>query len=292
MENTTLISNNLPKPIWHKLLLVVAHLFVVFVLTIITQIGGIVYLLSFPLFKRIHKKSENRWLRLSAKGLAFIVLYLLATFMLIPPLAALFGRVPLPITSSATLKPATALTYLCNRHYVTPSLKSVLLASAHTINNRESGIITYYLDANFPFIKGFPLLPHLSHNNGKKVDLAFYYHQSNSSKQQHGSPSRIGYGVGEHSLPNEINQANICRKKGYWQYSLIEKIMGRFKKDNYVLDEAITKRLLELMLKNAEIGKIFIEPHLADRFGLKNSKLKFQGCHSVRHDDHIHLQLK
>ena len=31
------------------------------------------------------------------------------------------------------------------------------------------------LDGNFPFITGFPLLPHLSHDDGEKVDLAFYY---------------------------------------------------------------------------------------------------------------------
>lgn len=291
MENTTLIPPPTKKPLWLRLLFLVIHLFVVFVLTIITQIGGIVYLLSFPLFNFIHKRIKHWAFCLLTKGVSFIALYLLATFVLVPLLAKQFGREPLPITSSPALKPATTYTFLCNRHYVTPALKEVLLNSSQAIGEQYQGTITYYLDANFPFINGFPLLPHLSHNNGKKVDIAFYYTQANST-QQHGSPSPIGYGVGEPALPNEINQANICLKKGYWQYSQIQNLMGRFRKDNYVFDEAKTKQFLAIVLANESVGKVFIEPHLAIRLGIKNAKLKFQGCHSVRHDDHIHLQLK
>ena len=225
------------------------------------------------------------------KGISFIALYLLATFILVPPLAKQFGRVPLPITSSLTLQPATTYTFLCNRHYVTPALKEVLLNSSQAIGEQYQGTITYYLDANFPFINGFPLLPHLSHNNGKKVDIAFYYKQTNGM-QQRGSPSPIGYRAGEPALSSEINQTDICSKKGYWQYSFIQKLMGRFRKDNYAFDETKTKQFLAIALANESVGKVFIEPHLANRMGIKNPKLKFQGCHSVRHDDHIHLQLK
>ncbi len=292
MENTTLITDNLPKRFWYTLLRVVTHIFVVFALTIITQIGGIVYLLCFPLFNFIHKKIQHRALQVLTKSTSFILLYLFATFIIVPPLAKVFGRTPLPtpVAASATLKPATALTYLCNRHYVTPALNNILLINSQSISTK-SGAITYYLDANFPFINGFPLLPHLSHNNGKKVDIAFYYKKANGG-QQHGSPSPIGYGVGEPALSSEVNQADICSKKGYWQYSVIQKLMGHFRKDNYAFDEATTKLLLARILKDKEVEKVFIEPHLANRLGLKNSKLKFQGCHSIRHDDHIHLQLK
>ena len=37
-----------------------------------------------------------------------------------------------------------------------------------------TNIEIHYLDANFPFINKFPLLPHLSHNDGKKIDITDY----------------------------------------------------------------------------------------------------------------------
>ena len=40
-----------------------------------------------------------------------------------------------------------------------------------------------------------------------------------------------------------------------------------------------------------DIGKDFIEPHLAKRLGATTSKIRFQGCKAARHDDHIHVQL-
>ena len=46
------------------------------------------------------------------------------------------------------------------------------------------------------------------------------------------------------------------------------------------------------ILKQNEISKIFIEPHLKKRMNLKNPKIRFHGCRAVRHDDHIHLQIK
>ena len=45
------------------------------------------------------------------------------------------------------------------------------------------------------------------------------------------------------------------------------------------------------MLKNSNTHKIFIEPHLKQRLGIKNQKVRFHGCGAVRHDDHIHLQI-
>jgi len=39
-------------------------------------------------------------------------------------------------------------------------------------------------------------------------------------------------------------------------------------------------------------GKIFIEPHLVKRLKLASNKIRFQGCRAVRHDDHLHVQLR
>jgi murein endopeptidase len=53
-----------------------------------------------------------------------------------------------------------------------------------------------------------------------------------------------------------------------------------------------TKLLVEVLLKFDNMEKIFIEPHLKSRLGLTNSKIRYHGCGAVRHDDHIHIQVK
>jgi len=83
-------------------------------------------------------------------------------------LAKYFGRVPLPMTKFENLVPHNFLTPILNRHYVKPKLKSQLIEIAKMTNIINRKLKVSYLDANFPFIYGFPLLPHLSHNDGKK----------------------------------------------------------------------------------------------------------------------------
>ena len=246
-------------------------------------------MLSLPVFFIINRKISSGIAKAMFKIASFIALYTLVCFAIVPPIAKHFGRVRLQ--NSAQLKPATFITRVLNRDYVTPAMQKVLNNTAETMHTKY-GITTYYLDANFPFIKGFPLFPHLSHNDGKKVDLAFYYTSASTGKQRHGSPSAIGYGVGEPPLETEVQQADICQQKGYWQYSFIHNTMNGHRKQGYVFDEDKTKQLITLLIENDAIGKLFIEPHLVQRLKLNSGKVKFQGCHSVRHDDHIHIQLK
>ena len=61
---------------------------------------------------------------------------------------------------------------------------------------------------------------------------------------------------------------------------------------NYLMDTPATKRLLLKFIRQPQIKKIFLEPHLKQRLGLqKEKKIRFHGCRAVRHDDHIHIQL-
>ena len=58
------------------------------------------------------------------------------------------------------------------------------------------------------------------------------------------------------------------------------------------LDETRTAEALRWLAANLPAtGKVFIEPHLADRLGATGEKIRFQGCRAARHDDHIHVQL-
>lgn len=261
------------------------------VLTILTQVGGIVYLSVLPLFSFIKSKNLKRYYSFPIKVLSFITAYTIVCFLIVPPIAKLLGRTPLPINAK-TLKPVNISTVICNRHYVKSTLKALLVSNSIKVNRKYSETVTYYLDANFPFFNGFPLLPHLSHNDGKKVDLAFYYHKKESKVQKQGSPSPIGYGIDVKPKSTELNTAAFCTKKGYWQYNIIYRLISPFKRKEYYFDAEKTSYLIQFFTKNKEVEKVFIEPFLVKRLNIKSSKIRFHGCHAVSHADHIHLQVK
>lgn len=276
-----------------KSILRILYVFFIFcVLTVLTQIGGLVYLVYRLLWKRWLSTADGRliWLK---KSLFFIGLYLLATWLLVPPLARQFGRVPLPYSSSVSqpIQPASWLTCIGNRHYVRPVLKKTIIDVAQKLGTNYPNFEIVYLDANFPFWNGFPLLPHKSHNDGRKLDIAFVY-QKNDGTLSNGTPSMLGYGVCEKPQKGEKDQPAICAKHGYWQYSLLEQLTSERHKQQYTFDLTTTKVLLQTLHADKNVGKIFIEPHLKQRMGLEQySKVRFHGCGAVRHDDHIHLQL-
>lgn len=153
------------------------------------------------------------------------------------------------------------------------------------------GTVLNYLDANFPFFDGFPLLPHLSHNDGNKLDLSFCYNDSRSNNFTNEVPSWSGYGVCEEPQSMETNTPVVCVAKGYWQYSLLKKLNPQNKKSDFIFNEQKTKSLILMITNEASIGKVFLEPHLKMRLGLESNKIRFHGCQAVRHDDHLHIQL-
>lgn len=105
-------------------------------------------------------------------------------------------------------------------------------------------------------------------------------------------PSFIGYGVCEEPEEGELNQPDVCAKKGFWQYSLLRDIVPQGGKDKFRFDNRRTRAMIDEFASYADVGKIFIEPHLRARLGLTSSKVRFHGCQAVRHDDHIHVQLR
>ena len=266
---------------------------VVFIfLTALTQIGGLIYLISFSTHNFINKKVSNKIVRSTFKFVSFLTLYSIATFFIVPVVAKSFGRVALPLTQTDNLKPLNFITCLLNRNYVRPELKETTLEVARQMNNKYPGTVVNYLDANFPFINNFPLFPHLSHNDGKKLDIAFCYIDNKTGKTSNDVPSVIGYGISEEPRANEVNTANLCVKQSYWQYSFMMKIIPQGNKSNFTFDSIRTKGLVNLFASKSAIGKIFIEPHLKTRLKLTNNKIRFHGCQAVRHDDHIHVQLQ
>lgn len=272
---------------------VLAHIVLFILLTIITQVGGLVYIVCLLIFKCISIRLNSGWLKAISILVLYVLIYSFTSVLLVPPLAGhLANRQPLPYFGNKIIKPATLFTCACNRHFVTPELKDLAIESAKKMHIRHSGVSLIYLDANFPFINGFPLIPHLSHNDGKKLDLAFFYDNSETGEYTPNVPSPIGYGIHEEPIEKETNTATFCADNGYWNYDLIRHIIPQGSKTQYQFNKTLTKELLLIVLNDSRTGKVFLEPHLKDRLGLDQyPKLRFHGCHAVRHDDHIHIQL-
>jgi hypothetical protein len=267
-----------------KFLIAIFNILIIISLTIVTQIGGIIWCLNLLIFYVLKKKVKRRH-----RILSFSALYLTGTFLIIPFLAFQFGRVPLPITKSGIVAPHTYLTVFLNRNYTSPNLKSELIDISSQFALKNPNIKTIYLDANFPFWDGFPLLPHLSHNDGKKVDLSFNYTRNGIATNQ--KPARSGYGYYEPPKKGESNHPDICAKKGNWKYSLSQYLtLGSSNK--LAFDKLKTKELLQLILKRQQTHKVFIEPHLKQRLKINHAKLRYHGCQATRHDDHIHYQIR
>ena len=258
----------------------IIYSFLFLFLTVISQIGGIVLLISLWVNKRWKRTFKFKLLAV------FSTIYLITVLLFVPIIASLFGREK--VIHSEKIQPATYMTVLLNRNYVKPDLNDLLQQTADNLS--ETNVKILYLDACFPFIDKFPLLPHLSHNDGKKIDLNLVY-ENEVGEIKHQRKSVTGYGVYESPKPNEFNQTAKCKKYGYWQYDFTKYMtLGKINRDLKFSNKG-NKHLMRSLLRNKELGKIFIEPHLKQRLQLNNSKIRFHGCGAVRHDDHIHVQL-
>ena len=132
-----------------RILKVFGHLVFVLFLTALTQIGGLIWLISILISKKLKKR----------KRLVFPLLYLLCNLVIIPPIATQFGRERLPILDK-DLKPRNWFYPLAFRNYVNPELKLEQEDAAHVLY--KSGITVTYLDANFPCpisLRPAPLVP-------------------------------------------------------------------------------------------------------------------------------------
>ncbi len=262
-----------------------------FFLTILTQIGGIIYVFSLATNKPINRFTNKKMYQRVLKIIAFLFIYSLSVFFIVLLLAKPFGRVPLPVIEKNNVQPLNIFTCFLNRNYVKPELKESLMNVAHKINNKFPGTIINYLDANFPFFDGVPLLPHLSHNDGEKLDISFCYVNKETKVLTNECPSFIGYGISEEPLLDEKCTTCFCTENGFWQYDLLRKLTPQYNKKNFTFDEIRTKELVNLFALENRVQKIFIEPHIKTRLNLNADKIRFHGCKAIRHDDHIHIQM-
>ncbi|MFD2263730.1 hypothetical protein ACFSM5_12590 [Lacibacterium aquatile] len=249
--------------------------------TLLTQVGGLAVLAGWGL---------ARWLRrgMGTAILGFSAVYAVLTLVVVPPLADLTGRERLPCfaTQDSPYQAATPLLCVLNRTYVTPALHQVLRGLSADMARKFPGTLTVYLDGNFPFFDGFPLLPHLSHQDGRKLDIAFYYKGAPGELR-----SPIGYWAFEMPQPGEEDR---CGKQSgptlRWDMAAIQSWFP-----SLAVDEPRTRSaLVWLSTEGVAMGvdRIFVEPHLVSRWAVAAPAIRFQGCRAARHDDHIHFQVK
>jgi hypothetical protein len=195
--------------------------------------------------------------------------------------ALMLGRTPLPCLSGGELQMHSKLCCALNRQYVVPELKNVLTEFVGDIENRFPQRQTCILGANFPFLTGFPQLPHLSDDDGRKVDLAFYY-AGNQGYLLGGTRSPVGYFAFEDGPTNSPESTLTLM----WNLTWLQSLWFDHRPEPLRM-----KYALQWLSSDNRINKVFIEPYLLQRLGVSGEKIRFQGCHAARHDDHIHIQL-
>lgn len=236
------------------------------VLTVLTQLGGIAWLVSLTFRRRF---------------LAFLVLYV-AVWGLALGLAPLTGREALPCFGTP-LRMQSAFYCVTMRNYVAPELAQVATEAAQAVDTAYPGTVTLALDGGFPFLTGMPLLPHLSHDDGEKLDLAFYYQDAEGTYLPGRTRSPVGYWAFEAAEDGYCPKTFLTLR---WDMAFLQPLWP-----GHSLEEDRTAALIRHLSEDGRVGKIFVEPPLAQRLRVAGAKLRFQGCRAARHDDHIHIQL-
>ncbi|SFJ32752.1 hypothetical protein [Jannaschia pohangensis] len=239
-------------------------------LTLLSQLGGLAWVLALPFRRR-------RVVFFAGFAAIYAALSVTAAWV-----APTFGRVPMACGAEGPLRIASPVYCLLNRHYGTPELAAVLNDLSRDMTRRHPDATVQLLDANFPFFDGFPLLPHLSHADGRKADVALFYLDPD------GAPgpalrSPLGYFAFEDG-PTDCPPRRLTLR---WDLAWLQPLWR-----DLSLDRVRTRDLLALLAADERVGRIFVEPHLRATLDIDRPTFGFQGCRAARHDDHIHLQLK
>jgi len=158
------------------------------ILTALSQVGGLILLLWVLLYQFFKKRFKNAWVRRGVHVGGFVVFYLFFMFVIIPPLARIQDRVPLPMSKSGALVPVTYWTAILGRNYIKSAGRAKLETIAAAFVKKHPNLKVKYMDCNYPFRfigsdeesekNGFPILeglfPHFTHL-GDKADIALIY---------------------------------------------------------------------------------------------------------------------
>jgi hypothetical protein len=169
-----------------------------------------------------------------------------------------------------------------------PRARDALAAMADRLAADFPGRRISYLDSGFPFFAWFPMLPHLSHGDGRKVDVALLFLDPGTGHPVHGrAPSPIGYWG--YVLPARGAVLPCDGRPSWlrWDFDWLQPLLPELH-----LDEAAQAALLKEMAESRQVVRVLAEPHLTARLGADHPKIRFQGCDAARHDDRIHGEFR
>ncbi|WP_282008430.1 hypothetical protein [Brevundimonas aveniformis] len=193
------------------------------------------------------------------------------------------GLVPLPCDGSEPMGPAHPFYCSRDRVYVRPEARAAMVEAAREMARRFPGTRLIFMDASGP--DGIvPFEPHLSHGDGRQVDVSLFY-SALDGRPIHGPPPgsrRNGYGNYEPPRPGDPQPCRGIDRPNDDQDPPADRA--------WRLDDARSRALTELFAADPRVRRILIEPHLEHRWNLDGeSKLRFAGCQAARHDDHLHI---
>ena len=196
------------------------------------------------------------------------------------PATSPVGLVPLPCEPSGPLRAANWDYCDRDRNFVTVRARRSLVAAAEAMAQRRPGHVVHYMEASWP--SGVrPMPPHLSHGDGREVDLALFY-QDLRGRPLARPPTRSGFRAYE---PPRREADRVCVGL-QTPHDAPDPPASR----SWRLDETATADLIRLLSADPAVRRIFLEPHLKQRLGFaRDPKVRFAGCAAARHDDHIHV---
>lgn len=189
------------------------------------------------------------------------------------------GLVPLPCAEAGPLRPVNPMYCRTQRNFVTPPVRAALLAAARAFAADHPGRVVRYMEASWPSGKR-PMPPHLSHGNGKQIDIVLFYEDRQGRPIK--SPTSNGYYAFE---PPRTEAERVCPGSRAPHDGKDPPASRPWR-----LDETATADFMRVLLRDSRVRRIFIEPHLKTRLGFgAAAKVRFAGCQAARHDDHIHV---
>lgn len=162
--------------------------------------------------------------------------------------------------------------------------RDALVEAARAMADRYPGEKLRFMDASGASgVTPFP--PHRSHGDGPQIDLALYYTDV-AGKPLHHFPDTSRYGGFWPAEPPRPGEEIACPDGRKGSAEKPDPPSDR----PWRLDEARTAALIRLLAADPRVKRILIEPHLERRLGFwGHPKLRFAGCQSARHDDHLHV---
>ncbi len=193
------------------------------------------------------------------------------------------GLVALPCDAAGPLVPHWRFYCAANRHYVTADAQRSLQQAAARLRREHPGAMVAYMEASWP-IGRRPMPPHLSHGDGRQIDLALFY-VDRDGRPLARPPTVTGYGAYEPPR-READRSCVGAERRAKRNDGADPAPDR----RWRLDETRTRDLIGILSADPGVRRIFIEPHLKRRLGFSmDPKVRFAGCRAARHDDHLHV---